>query len=104
MPVILYRFENQNVQTFFDNVEFMGNMPFSIYFDFGTTCGKKGYSFDEDGTVYPVSYAFVVAFHPSLNLDRTFVVRSFNHNFDQLNNVGYLLDEMLPYHDPITVR
>ena len=74
----------------------MGDVPFSIYFDFETTCGKKVYNFDKDVTLYPVSYAFVVAFHLSLNLDRIFVVRSFNHTFDQLNDVGYLLDEMLP--------
>ena len=27
--------------TFFDNVKFMGDLPFSIYFDFETTSGKK---------------------------------------------------------------
>ena len=46
----------------------------------------------------------MVAFYLSLNLERIFVVRSFNHIFDQLNEVGYLLDEMLPYFDPITVQ
>ena len=61
-------------------------------------------NFDEDATLYPVSYAFVVAFHPRLNLGRIFVIRSFNHTFDQLSDVGYLLDEMLPYYDPVTVR
>ena len=91
MPRIKYKFENQNIQTI------------SIYFGFETTCGKKVYNFNKDATLYPVSYAFVVAFHPSLNLDRSFEVRSFNHNFDQLNDIGYLLDEMLPYHDFITV-
>ena len=46
----------------------------------------------------------MVAFYLSLNLERIFVVRSFNYIFDQLNEVGYLLDEMLPYFDPITVQ
>ena len=82
----------------------MGDVPFSIYFDFETTCSKKFCNFDEDATLYPVSYEFVAAFNLSLNLDRIFVVRSFNDTFDQLNNVGYLLDEMLSSHDPITVR
>ena len=31
-------------------------------------------------------------------------MRSFNHTFEQLNDVGYLLDEMLPYFDPIAVQ
>ena len=65
---------------------------------------KKFYSFDKDATLYPVFYRFVVAFHPSLNLDRIFVVRSFNHTFDQFNDIGYLLDKMLPCYNPITVQ
>ena len=27
MPGILYKFENQNIQTFFDNVKFMVDVP-----------------------------------------------------------------------------
>ena len=104
MPGIIYKFGNQNIQTFFDNVKFMGDLPFSIYFDFETTSGKKVYHFDGDATLYPVSYAFVVTFHPSLNIDKIFVVRSFNYTFEQLNDVGYLSSEMLPYCGPLTVR
>ena len=52
----------------------------------------------------PISYTFLVAFHPSLNLDRLFLVRRFNHTFEQLNSVSYLLDKMLPYFDLITVQ
>ena len=80
----------------------MGRLPFSIYFHFETTSAKKIYNFDEDATLYLVSYALVVAFHLSLNTDRTFVMRSFNYTLDQLNNVGYLLNEMLPYFDSVT--
>ena len=51
--------------------------------------------------MYPVSYAFVIAFHPSLNIEKILVVRSFNHTFEQLSDVSYLKDEMLPFIDPI---
>ena len=54
--------------------------------------------------VYPVSYALVVAFHPSLNIEKIFVVRSFNYTFEQFNDVSYLKDEMLHFIDPITTR
>ena len=37
----LNKFENQNIQTFVDNKKFMGDVPFSIYFDFETTAGNK---------------------------------------------------------------
>ena len=38
---ILNKFENQNIQTFVDNKKFMGDVPFSIYFDFETTAGNQ---------------------------------------------------------------
>ena len=104
LPGIVYKFENQNLQIFFDNMKFMGDIPFSTYFDLETTTGEKVYNFDKDATLYPVSYAFVVAFHPSLNIEKTPVVRSFNHTFEQFNDVSYLSEEMLPYIDPITTR
>ena len=46
----------------------------------------------------------MVAFLPNLNIGKIFVARSFNHTFKQLNDVGYLSNEMLPYYDPITAR
>ena len=81
----------------------MGDLPFAIYFDFETTSGKKIYNFGEDCSLYPVPYSFVVAFHPCLNLEKIFVVRSFNHSLESLIDVGYLSEEMLPSFDLITV-
>ena len=46
----------------------------------------------------------MVAFHPCLNLVKIFAVRSFNHSFESLVDVGYLPEEMLPYFDLITER
>ena len=85
-------------------MKFMGDLPFSIYFDFEATSGKSIYNFDEDSTLYPLSYSFLIAFQPDLNIEKIFVVRTFNHTFEQLNGVGYLSNEMLPYFDPITAR
>ena len=39
IPGIIYKFENQNIQTFFDNTKFMGDLPFAIYFDFEIPSG-----------------------------------------------------------------
>ena len=72
----------------------MGDPPISIYFDLETTTGEKVYNFDEYTTLYLVSYAFVIAFHLSLNIEKIWVVRSFNYTFEQLNDVIYLKDEM----------
>ena len=54
--------------------------------------------------MYPIYYAFVVIFNPCLNLDRIFVVRSFNHTFEQLNDDSYLSNEMLKFFDPVTAK
>ena len=43
MPGLVYKFENQNISTFEDNVKFMGELPLTIYFDLETTCGKTVY-------------------------------------------------------------
>ena len=45
-----------------------------------------------------------MTFHPKLSIEKIFVVRSFNHTLEQLNDVGYLSNEMLAYFDPITAR
>lgn len=63
-------------------MKFMGDLSFAIYFDFETILSKKIYNFDKGCTLYPVSYAFVVAFHPELDTEKIFVVRSFNHTFE----------------------
>ena len=47
----VYKFENQNIQTLFDNMKFMGDMPFLIYFHLETTTRKKVDNFDEDTTL-----------------------------------------------------
>ena len=48
MHGLIYKFENKNILTFEDNIKFMDEVPFAIYFDFETTSGKKTYNFDED--------------------------------------------------------
>ena len=81
MSGIIEKFENQNILSFGDNVRFMGEPPFAVYFDLETTSGKKIYEFHQEVEMYPVSYAFVIVFNPYLKLDRISVVRSFNHSF-----------------------
>ena len=86
MPGLVYKFESQNILSFEDNTKFMDEVPFAVHFNFETTSGKKTFIFDEDSMLYLVSYVFVVAFHPDLNLQKIFVVGSFNQTFYQLND------------------
>ena len=41
LPGIVYKFQDQNIQTCFDKRKFMGDIPFSIYFDLEIITGKK---------------------------------------------------------------
>ena len=75
-----------------------------MYFNLETTCGKKIYEFLEEADMYPVSYAFVIVFNPSLNLDQISVVRSFNHTFKQLYDIIYLSEKMLKFFDLKTAK
>ena len=43
MPGVTYKFENQHLTTFEDNFRFMGELPFTVYFDLEATCGHKEY-------------------------------------------------------------
>ena len=84
----------------------MGELPFTVYFNLETTCGHKEYQHVEISSknMYPVSYCFIVTFHPSLNHEKITVLRSFSDSFQMLNNISYLSDEMLRYFDPITAK
>ena len=104
MPGIVYKFENQNISTFEDNVRFMIELPLEIYFDLETNSGKKVSEFDGITEMYPVSYAFVVVFHPKLNLDRICVVRRFNHTLEILNDVSHFSNEMIKHFNPVTAK
>ena len=104
MPGIVYKFENQNILTFEDNVRFMGELPLAIYFDLETTSGKKVYEFDVIPEMYPVSFAFVVVFHLKLNLDRICVVRRFDHTLEILNDVSHFPNEMKKHFNPVTAK
>ena len=106
MPGIVYKFENQHVTTFEDNFRFMEVIPFAVYFDLETTCKKKEFYKVRcsEKVMYLVLYCFVVAFHPSLVLDRLTVLRNFNYSFEQLIDIYLLTTEMITYFDPITAK
>ena len=37
---VTYKFDNGNIISFEDNFKYMGNVPFTVYFDFATTTGN----------------------------------------------------------------
>ena len=63
IPGIVYKFQNEYLSTFEENFRLLGDLPFTIYFDLETTCGKKLYEdfTDPTNSMYPVSNCFIVA-------------------------------------------
>ena len=105
-PGITYKFQNQHFSTSEENFRLLGDLPFTIYFDLETTCGKNLYEdpINPSKNMYPVSYCFIIAFNPSLFLNKIRVLRSFADSIEELADVFYLLDEMLEHRNLTTTR
>ena len=104
MPGIIYKFENQNIANFEVNLKKMGDITFTMYFDFETSTGTTSQNHLEDVEMDQMFYSLIFAFHLKLQLDRKVIIRSFNHSLEKVNDVSYLTDEMLRNLDPIIVR
>ena len=64
----------------------MGDVPFSIYFDFETITGNVVFF---DAKMFVVSYCMVVAFYPELDIPRICVFRSYDQSTDQLTSLSH---------------
>ena len=70
-----YSFDNGKIINFQDNFKKIGDLPFSIYYDFETTAGSTVFFYAK---MYVISYHMIVAFHPDLNLPRMFIYRAYD--------------------------
>ena len=71
---ITYSFDNGQIINFQDNFKYLGDVPFTVYFDFKITTGDSVFF---DPKMFIVSYCQIYSFHPSLNLDKIVIYRSF---------------------------
>ena len=53
---ITYSFDNAQIIDYQDNYKYMGDLPFSIYFDFKTTTGNAVFF---DSKMYVMSYCMI---------------------------------------------
>lgn len=81
-----YSFDNGKIIDYQDNFKFMGDVPFSIYFDFETTMGSVVFF---DAKIYVVSYCMIVAFHPDLDLPRISIFRSYDQTPEKLTSLSH---------------
>ena len=79
----------------------MGNLPFSIYFDFETTTGSAVFF---DSKMYVVSYVMVVSFNKSLNFDKMVIHRNYQQTPEELYDISHFRQEHVPFFDQVTLR
>ena len=104
-PGVVYNFCLQTLTSFEDNYSAIGDVPFSIYFDFETTSPTDSEWLDpEDKKMFVMSYVIIVAFHPHFNSDRILVQRSFCHSKEQLTSVNYLTREQFTFKTPELIK
>ena len=64
----------------------MGDVPFSVYYDFETTtCSVVSFY----AKMYVVSYCMVIAFHPELKIPRLFILRSYDQTEQDLTSLTH---------------
>ena len=95
---------DQSIVNYKDNFNKIGDLPFSVYYDFETTTGSAIYT---DAKMYVVSYCMMVAFHAELKISPLVIYRASNQSLPELRSLDYL-DQVknnflsYPYHNKKT--
>ena len=92
---ITYAFDNGLIITFQDNFKYLGDVPFSVYFDFETTT-TGGYVFF-DAKMFVISYCQLYSFYPSLNLNKIVIFRSFQETTEEIYDLNHVKQEHVPF-------
>ena len=77
----------------------MGDLPFTVYFDFETTIGDR---ILHDPKIFVISYCQIYSFHPDLKLDKTVIYRSFQQNAEEIYSLDHFSQEHVKFFDSVT--
>ena len=78
---------DQSVVNYQENFNKIGDLPFSVYYDFETTTGSAIYT---DAKMYVVSYCMIVAFHVELKMPPLVIYRTSDQSLPELRSLDYL--------------
>ena len=81
-----YVFDNGKILNYQDNYGKIGDLPFTIYYDFETTTGSVAFF---DAKMFVISYFIIAAFHPELNIPRIVIYRSYDQHPDALKSPAH---------------
>ena len=96
---IICAFDNGQIVNFQDNFKYMGDVPFTVYFNFETTTGSSVFL---DPKMYVISYCQIYSFHPSVNLDKVVIFRSFQQAADEIYDISHFKQEHVPFFNKTT--
>ena len=83
---INYSFDNGKLINYQDNFSEIGDLPFSIYYDFETTIGSCIFY---NAKMHVVSYCITAAFHPDLNLPHIVIYRFYDQTKEELESSSH---------------
>lgn len=85
---IIYKFENNKIISSQDNFKYLGDVVFTVYFDFETTRDVF-----HNLKMFVISYRQIYAFHLSLNLEKIVIFTSFCQKADEIYNLDHFRND-----------
>ena len=88
--LIIYTFDNGKIISFQGNFKFLRDFPVTVYFDFETTTCDVVFL---DPKTFVMRYCQIYSFHPSLNLGKIVIFRSFQQNPEEIYDLSHFRQE-----------
>ena len=92
-------FENGQILNYQDSFNYLGDLPFTVYFDFEITTENCPFL---NSAMYVMSYCQIYSFHPSLGLDKIVIFRSFQQTPKQICDLSHFKNEHAALFDKTT--
>ena len=96
---ITYYFDNGDIFVFQDNLKYLGNAPFTVYFYFETITGETVFF---DPKMFVMRYCQIYSFHPRLNLEKIVIFRSFQQSAKEIYDLSHFRQERVAFFDRMT--
>ena len=81
-----FYFDNGKIIDYQDHYKNLGDVPFSVYYDFETTTGSVVFF---DAKMYVISYCIVIAFHPDLKFPRLIIYRNYEQSTEKSTSLSH---------------
>ena len=92
-------FGNGQIINFQDNFKYLGDVLFTVYFDFEIATGDSAFF---DSKMFAVSYCQIYSFHPSLNLNKIVIYWSFQQTTYEIYDLSHFKQQHIPFFNKTT--